>query len=111
MLWPVADAAPSPEARAEIAGLIAALGESKCRFQRNGRWHDAAEARAHLQRKYDYLAKKDDVDSAEQFIERAASSSSVSGRAYRVDCGGREQAASAWFSSQLHRLRGANAPR
>ena len=102
-----AAAAPSAEAKAEIAGLMDALASSGCRFQRNGSWHDATEARAHLQRKYDYLLKKDKVDSAEQFIERAASRSSMSGRAYRVRCDGREQDAVSWFDGQLKRLRAA----
>lgn len=108
---PTAVAAPSPQAKAEIEKLIATLGESKCSFQRNGSWHQAAEARAHLQRKYDYLLKKDKLDTAEQFIEHAASSSSLSGRAYRVKCVDREQSAAEWFSLQLQRLRGAAAPR
>lgn len=102
---PMVDAAPSAQARVEIAKLIAVLGESRCQFQRNGRWHDPAEARAHLQRKYDYLLEKDKVDSAEEFIARVASGSSLSGRAYRVKCGKVEQASSAWFLSQLQRLR------
>ncbi len=86
-----------------------ALSESGCRFQRNGSWHDATEARAHLQRKYDYLLKRDKVDTAEQFIERAASRSSMSGRAYRVQCNGREQDAASWFNGQLKRLRSSGA--
>jgi hypothetical protein len=100
-----ASAAPTPKAKAEIAGLMDALSSSGCRFQRNGSWHDADEARAHLQRKYDYLLKKDKVDSAEQFIERAASASSMSGRAYRVRCDGKEQDAASWLNGQLRRLR------
>lgn len=104
MSWPVS-AAPSEKAKAEIAGLMNALSSSGCRFQRNGGWHDATEARAHLQRKYDYLLKKDKVDTAEQFIGRAASRSSMSGRAYRVQCDGKEQEAAAWFNGQLKRLR------
>lgn len=102
-------AAPSAKAKAEIAGLMDALSNSGCRFQRNGSWHGAAEARTHLQRKYDYLLKKDKVDTAEQFIERAASRSSLSGRAYRVECGGSEQDASSWFGQQLQRLRDSGA--
>ncbi|MFG3449570.1 YfeK family protein [Stenotrophomonas sp. NPDC047960] len=99
-------AAPSEAARREIAALIGALDGSSCRFQRNGSWHDAAEARAHLQRKYDYLLKKDKVDTAEQFIERAASQSSMSGRPYRIACPGQpEQTAAAWFGARLQALR------
>ena len=102
-------AAPAAKARAEITGLMEALSASGCRFQRNGSWYGASDARAHLQRKYDYLLKKGKVDTAEQFIERAASRSSVSGRAYRVKCGGSEQDASAWFELQLQRLRDSGA--
>ena len=102
-------AAPSAATRAEIVGLLDALSVSGCRFQRNGSWYDATEARAHLQRKYDYLLKKSQVDTTEQFIERAASRSSMSGCAYRVKCGGTEQDASAWFELQLIRLRDSGA--
>ena len=99
-------AAPSDTARREIAGLIGALDGSSCRFQRNGSWHDAAEALAHLQRKYDYLLKKDKVDTAEQFIERAASQSSMSGKPYRIACPGQpEQTAAVWFGARLKALR------
>lgn len=87
-----------------------ALSASGCQFQRNGDWHDAKEARAHLQRKYDYLLKKDKVDTTEQFIQRAASQSSMSGRAYRVKCAGREQDAADWFSGQLQKIRGTSKP-
>ncbi len=99
-------AAPGDTARREIAGLIGALDGSSCRFQRNGSWHAAAEARAHLQRKYDYLLKKDKVDTAEQFIERAASQSSMSGKPYRIACPGQpEQTAAGWFGARLKALR------
>ncbi|MCF7750015.1 YfeK family protein [Bacillus subtilis subsp. subtilis] len=102
----MAHAAPNDSARREIAGLIGALDGSSCRFQRNGSWHDAAEARAHLQRKYDYLLRKDKVDTAEQFIERAASQSSMSGTPYRIACPGQpEQTSAAWFGARLKAMR------
>ncbi len=104
-------AAPSPKAKQEIDALIAALPASKCEFQRNGKWYGAADARSHLQRKYDYLLKKNLVDTAEQFIERAASQSSMSGREYRVRCPGQGvQSSAAWFRAQLQRLRGSGVP-
>lgn len=106
LLAPVVQAAPDARARQEIAALIAGMDSSGCRFQRNGSWHDAGQARAHLQRKYEYLLKKNIVDSAEQFIERAASRSSMSGRAYRIQCPAQaEQEASAWFTARLQQLR------
>ena len=46
------------------------------------------------------------VDSAEQFIERAASQSSMSGKPYRIHCPGQpEQTAAAWFGARLQALR------
>ena len=100
-----ADAAPDAKARAEIAGLMASL-DGACRFQRNGKWYGAADARKHLQRKYEWLLERDLVDSAEQFIERAASRSSLSGKPYRVACpGSAEQEAGPWFQALLKRLR------
>jgi hypothetical protein len=93
-------------AQREIEGLIAALGRSGCSFERNGDWYDGARARTHLGRKYDYLRRRDPAGSAESFIERAASRSSTSGRAYHVRCPGKPvESASAWFHRQLRDLR------
>lgn len=101
-----AAASPAPVAEREIGALLAALQASPCRFQRNGNWYPAAEAKAHLQRKYDYLRKRDLAASAEQFIARGASRSSRSGTAYRVACPGQpEQDAASWFAQQLAALR------
>ena len=101
-----AQAAPGPEAKREIAALMGALEHSSCRFERNGAWHDPAAARAHLQRKYDALLRRGLVDTAEQFIERAASRSSMTGRAYHVRCGaGPVREADGWFREQLQRVR------
>ncbi|MCL7713818.1 DUF5329 domain-containing protein [Stenotrophomonas mori] len=98
---------PTATAQREINGLMEALAHSGCRFQRNGHWHEAGEAQRHLQRKYAYLHKRGLVDSAERFIERAASHSSRSGSAYRVACPGRpEQDAAPWFRQHLAELRG-----
>ena len=99
-------AAVDTTTRNEIAGLMQALQQSGCRFQRNGTWYDAAQARSHLQRKYDYLLKRDLVASSERFIELAGSRSSMTGRAYKVACNGNaEQDAASWFNQQLQLLR------
>ncbi len=90
----------------DIRALIDVLATSPCRFQRNGSWYDGARAAAHLQRKYDYLRKRDQAGTPEQFIARAASRSSVSGQPYRVACPGQpEREAGAWFDDQLQALR------
>lgn len=106
----VASAAPTVKAQREIDGLIAALGDSGCEFERNGSWHDAKAARAHLQKKYDYLRKRGMADTAESFIERGASKSSMSGNPYRVRCPGKAvDTAAHWFEQRLKTLRAAPA--
>jgi hypothetical protein len=101
-------AAPAPPAvRAEIDALLARLAASGCEFERNGRWHDAAEARSHLQRKLDHVERRGTLRSTEQFIELAATSSSTSGRAYQVRCGGNAVPSANWLARELAALRAA----
>ncbi len=111
LLAPLAQATSlPPAAKIEIDGLLSRLAASGCQFKRNGSWHDAEEARAHLRRKLDYLEGRGMVASAEQFIERAATRSSVSGQAYLVKCGTNPAVPSGeWLYSQLHTLRAASA--
>lgn len=108
----LSQAAPPPAARQEIAHLIGYLTTSGCSFQRNGSWHDAAEAARHLQRKYDYLLKRDLVATGEDFIARAASESSLSGKPYQVRCGANAPIASAaWLKAELATYRSTRQPR
>jgi hypothetical protein len=101
-----AQATPA-QAEREITALIAGLSDSPCRFQRNGRWYDGERAAAHLRRKYGYVRDRGGVDSAEAFIELAASRSSFTGRPYRVQCGdAAAMDAGAWFRARLALLRG-----
>lgn len=111
LLWPPAHAALlPPAARAEIESLLSRLAVSGCEFRRNGSWYSGAEAQAHLRRKLDYLVDKGAIASAEQFIERAASRSSVSGEAYQVRCGGTPPVpSSTWLFAELGVLRSAPA--
>ncbi|WP_363797311.1 DUF5329 domain-containing protein [Lysobacter firmicutimachus] len=103
-----AQAAPSAQAEREIEQLIQALGRSGCQFERNGSWHDAAQAQAHLRKKLAYLRKRDLADTAEAFIDRAASRSSLSGQPYRVRCGQAAPVSSAsWLRGKLVQLRSA----
>lgn len=99
-------AALPAQAEREIDRLITALSQSGCQFQRNGSWYDASDAQAHLRKKYAWLVKRDMVDSAEQFIERAGSQSSISGKPYQVRCGGRPAVTSAsWLNTRLAEIR------
>ena len=108
-----AAAAPvEPAVRAEIDALLARLSSSACQVNRNGTWHDAAEARTHMLRKLQYLEGKGMVQTTEQFIELAASTSSASGKPYLIRCGqGTPVASRAWLLMQLQTLRAAGAPR
>ena len=111
LVAPAIVAAPlPPAARAEVDGLLSRLEASACEFGRNGSWYPATEAKAHLLRKLAYLEDKGLVQTADQFIERAASASSMSGEPYLVKCGNDPAVKSdAWLASQLRAMRAAAA--
>jgi hypothetical protein len=83
---PAAHAAPPAIASIEINYLLDFVDRSGCRFYRNGSWYDSHRAQAHLRVKYDYLAARDRIKSAEDFIDQAATRSSMSGEAYQIRC-------------------------
>lgn len=90
----------------EISHLLSRLGASGCQFNRNGTWYPPARAVEHLNTKYEYLARRNLVPTAEAFIERAASESSMSGKPYLVQCGGSPETPSAdWLREALRRYR------
>lgn len=94
---------------AEVRQLLDVVGASGCQFERNGKWHDASAARSHLERKYDYLRERKLVPNAEAFIARAATESSLSGKAYRVRCGDAQPIPGAqWLNAERKRLRAAH---
>lgn len=103
----IASAEPTPApVRAEIEAILNRLEASACQFQRNGAWHDGARAKAHLLRKLEYIEERGTVRSAEQFIELAASRSSLSGRSYQVRCGSDAPVESRqWLNGQLTTVR------
>lgn len=100
-----AQAQTPPQATREIDRLLDFVEHSECRFVRNGSEHPGAEARAHLQKKLKYLEDRNRVNSAEEFIDLAATQSSVSGRAYEVRCPAGVQPASVWLKTELQRQR------
>lgn len=101
-----------PAAEAEIIYLLSYLERSDCKFNRNGSWYTASEARAHLEMKYRYLVDQESISTTEDFIDQAATASSMSGKVYLVKCGGAEEIPSAvWLKTELQRLRQAAAVR
>jgi hypothetical protein len=93
-------------AEKEIFHLLDYLGKSNCEFNRNGTWYSPQDAVQHVKRKYHWLLKKELVNTAEQFIDRAASRSSMSGEPYLVKCGDSDPVKSSdWFTEELKKFR------
>jgi hypothetical protein len=88
LIFAAAHAAPGPAAQAEISYLLSTVASSDCEFYRNGGWYDPKSAADHLSSKYKYLLARNLVQSAEDFIEKAATRSSLSGSDYAIRCGG-----------------------
>ncbi len=90
-------------AEVEVQYLLGYVEASGCTFHRNGGDHDAADAADHLRLKYRRGGKY--VDTAEQFIDRLASESSWTGKAYTVTCEGRTEPSGEWLHRALERYR------
>jgi len=87
----------------EIDHLLQYIESSDCIFIRNGGESSAAEARAHIQKKYNHF--KDRIKNAEDFIKYAATKSSFSGKPYKVRCKGQETLTADWLNTELEKLR------
>lgn len=92
----------------EIDRLLRTVGSSDCNFIRNGKRYDAATAERHLRLKL--RRGKRYVTTAETFIGRLASSSSMSRKPYYIDCPGEATVPSGtWLTLRLRELRDAAA--
>jgi len=92
----------------EVNYLLGYVAGSGCEFYRNGSWYSAQKAQAHLRDKYKYLHENNLSDSTEHFIDRAATQSSFSGKAYQIRCAGSAPVASQlWLREKLAALRAA----
>lgn len=102
----------TPETTREIQRLFTVLEHSGCKFQRNGSWHTPQQASKHLHRKFEYLRERNMITYTESFIALGASTSSLTGKDYQVQCGDKPAVASRlWFTQVLdadrqHRKRG-----
>ena len=95
--------------RTEIEGLLTSLGSSDCHFYRNGSWHDGHEAQSHLRMKYESLLGRGKLARTEDFIEGAATKSSLSGEEYAVKCSNQPpQPSAAWLGAKLREQRAAS---
>lgn len=101
----IAFGALDAQSQREVDALLSFVGQSHCTFFRNGKAYAAVDAQKHLELKLNYLLQRNKVNSAEQFIERAGTQSSLSGQPYRVNCGGSERATADWLKEELRLLR------
>ena len=93
-------------AQKEITQLLSLAENSGCEFNRNGSWHKATEAAAHLRHKYQYLVRWNLIASTEDFILGAATESSITHQPYLVRCPGQPVIDSAhWFNRALRQHR------
>jgi hypothetical protein len=99
-------ALPEPEQADEIEHLLSFVENSRCRFERNGKWYEPDAAAYHLRRKYAFLLQRAERVTTADFIEHAATASSVTGRMYRVQCPDVPVLlAAAWLRDELTRYR------
>jgi hypothetical protein len=104
--WPARSAPPPEIAQTEINYLLGFIEQSGCQFYRNGSWYDSKRAQAHLRDKYNYMVARDLIKTAEDFIEQAATKSSLSGIAYALKCSSAPVVASSlWLREVLARYR------
>ena len=87
----------------EITSLLLFVEQSGCTFIRNGKHYDAPEARRHIEKKYAYF--KDQITTAEEFIQYSATKSTMSGKPYRVVCNGVGMTSSDWLLAELDKVR------
>ena len=87
----------------EIQYLLEFVATSGCDFVRNGSSHDPVAAADHLRLKYRRGSRY--VNSAEQFIDRLASESSWTGRAYTATCDEQVIPTSVWLHQALDNYR------
>ncbi|WP_339718400.1 DUF5329 domain-containing protein [Marinomonas primoryensis] len=88
----------------EISHLLDYVGITECKYERNGTLYNGAEAVNHINKKYDYYRNK--VQTAEDFIEYAATKSVFSGKYYLIHCNDNPPVKSQdWLSAELVRYR------
>jgi hypothetical protein len=95
-----ADSQPSVPVEQTIRHLIAYVSGSDLRFVRNATEYTPLEAAAHMKKKYRYF--REDIATAEDFIELCATKSLLSGEPYLViDRQGNESRTSDWLRAEL----------
>jgi hypothetical protein len=93
-------AAPSEVAQTEIEHLFTTVQNSKAKFMRNGDEHSGKDAAGHMKKKYNHFKKE--IKTAEDFIEKCAAKSELSGKAYNIkEADGTVVDSKDWFLARL----------
>jgi hypothetical protein len=96
-------AAAEPASRsnsvAAIEHLLGSVAASDLQFMRNGKAHTGAEAADHMRRKYNHF--DDRIQSADDFIDLAATKSMMSGKKYTVRTADGDMATADWLRAVL----------
>lgn len=101
----------NPAAQREVSGLLQAVGASGCEFIRGGTAYPANQAQEHLRKKYEYMAARGQLASTEDFVDKAATRSSMLGEAYLMRCGSTAlQPCEQWLRARLKAMRQAPVP-
>ena len=88
----------------EVQYLLSFVKQSPCVLERNGKNHSGSDAVKHIQKKYDYF--RDEIQTAEAFIDYSATKSTMSGRYYKVYCPDKEtRKTSEWLLEALSSYR------
>jgi len=104
----LAQATPSASEQKLIDALILRVSNMKTMtFMRNGDEHSAADAAKHMKAKFDHF--KDEIVTAEDFIDRCASRSEMTGKPYQVKLhNGAVKDAQEFLNAELRTLRKGN---
>lgn len=106
LLFPAVHAQPVSHVQTEVDALLDFVGKSGCEFYRNGIWHDSKEAQSHLNDKYAYLTARNLIKTTEDFIDKVATKSALSGQVYEVKCNKSPPITSKkWLNDELSHIR------
>ena len=98
------DDANKEDLEATIAHLLEYVRTADVVFIRNGKEHSAEDAAKHIEKKYNHYKKK--IKTPEDFIERSATKSMMSGKLYQIRLkDGTVISNKDWLTAELERYR------
>lgn len=103
LLFTAVSFSAAPQLQTEIQYLTRMVKASPCDFIRNGDVHSGIDAAEHMLNKYDYF--EDEIQTAEDFIRKAASKSTLTGKSYEVKCSNSHITSQQWLLRKLNQFR------